>query len=138
MTVRDGRKALIELFGGKDFMFPIFIDECSFSKSSRCQEAPYFMLLRSIIRSILCNPVFMGTNAEAANFLGQALEFKSRSGYETPWCLVWHQLPRMSYSYLRKEKELLEEKLEPWRQRSSRNFLSRNFVEHFFKNMAFE
>lgn len=138
MTVQKGRDTLVKLFGDDLFLFPIFIDECSFTVETRIDEAPYFMLLRGIIRSILCNPIFMGTNAEAANFLGVAPKMQSRTAIGIPWCLVWHQLPGLPKAYVNKEKTELETTLVSWRQTAPRTFLSPAFVDFFFANIVFE
>ena len=105
MTVSEGRLAIQKLLKNvpDQSSFPIFFDECAFQKSyvhampAQFSEELNFMLLRSLVRSMLCHPIFMGTNAEAANFLGitkgQGSGDTKTGSAKEPWCVIIHRLP---------------------------------------------
>ena len=79
-TITDGRQALTDLLG-KECFFPITFDEYSIQGKSEAPESEdyikrrakncrHFTFIRSVVRSLLYMPIFIGTNAQAVNFLG--------------------------------------------------------------------
>lgn len=146
MTIERGRKEIENILEEYP-IFPIFVDECSFTLTK--PESPSninseleselefkFMLLRSLIRCLKCVPIFLSTNAKAGNVLGNASRNTTRDDLDDIWCIIWHKMPKMSEEFLRtKETELnmlLESLNTPRIRKPSSNFLK--FVFKWFRN----
>ena len=125
MTISDGIQALTNILG-EDYFFPITFDECSIlghyrptgstETERRAKDIKQFVFLRSVVRSLLCMPIFMGTNAQAANFLGISTG-TSTSGMVnlSCWCLVWHRPPGVPADLMTKAFDEMRTTLSDWR-----------------------
>ena len=127
MTVSEGRLAIQKLLKNGLFQisFPVFFDECGFQRSDLApkiaeqEEELGFMLLRGLMRSLLCHPIFMGTNAEAANFLGVSKGIGSGNtkigSAKEPWCIIIHKLPGFEEGIYKQKFDRMRTKLKMWR-----------------------
>ena len=131
MTIEEGRLALRTLFGSDYYLFPITFDECSIEiPISGSEDALRFAFLPSLVRCLLCTPIFMGTNAaEAANFRGMSTESGSRSDGTTCWCLVWHRSPGVPIELMTQEFLKIRETLASWKELTHSNFPSDSLLD---------
>lgn len=111
MSLKTAKTALKEYFQTANYFFPIIFDECSLQFDDELDwppqyqpgnylwngidQAKFFCFIRSIVRSMKCPPIFMGTNARAANFLGFAVGSDSGTVDLEPWSVVWVRPPNL-------------------------------------------
>lgn len=107
--------------GFRNFILPIFLDECSL-KDGRSTSLE-FLLLRNIICCIRCTPIFMGSDAKAANFLVNSQTRGSRIENYSRWCLIWNRLPVVSPDILRERHEEARRLIARWRSESQNMYL---------------
>lgn len=139
MSLERGRAILSKLFkdifNENSYLLPIFIDECSTVKP---EEEIRFMLLRNLTRALLCNPIFMGTDTQAANFIDQSLGNVSGTEKNLPWCLIWSRLPDLSESFLMKEYDEFYKPFIGYLREKGLHFPSNNLMNFFWKYLKKE
>ena len=142
MTIEEGRVALRTLFGTDGYYFPITFDECSIEMTRRSekQNAKEFTFLRSVVRNLLCIPIFMGTNAHAANFLGISKRMRagSRNLNRACWCLVYHRPPGVSIELMTAAFVKLKRLVELWKEPNHSDFPSDAFLDFLKKYLQKE
>ena len=135
MTVKEARLEMQKLLQTiysheEERVFPIFIDECFADEDSFYDHKEEFLMMRSLISAILCNPIFMGTNARSFTFIETFSGKISRtSSSNIPYCLLWYKLPDLDPEYMRQEKLTLRQTIQAWSIKKTRKFLSENFVD---------
>ena len=150
MSIEEARKVLEELHKTlkmDDLLFPVIFDECAFTKNqipggqnerTNLELERPFMLLRSVVRCILCPPIFMGTNAEAANFLGFNTGVGSGGKSDDPWCLVLHRPPGLSPKLVESVIKNLLQQRRSWSSRSKAQFPSEDVLAFIGKYLQKE
>ena len=144
MTVDEGSLALEEYFNGEDYFFPLIFDRCCIQMqdwpseyTAGCEDviAREFIFLRSIVRGLLCMPIFVGTNPMAANFLWVSSTMKSFGAEDSSvCCLVWHRPPGVLSNILKDKFAKIRDFVNEWRQRKQYLFPSDrllNFLEKY-------
>ena len=132
MTVLEGRKAveqlIIEIFcSEKEYYLPIFFDDCY--PDLECSSSQIYFL-RSLIRAIKANPVFIGMDAKVDEYIK-----KGKSKERTlPMCLVWFKFPGLPEAYFIRQKLYVEEKIMTW----NAPFPSQHVIDFLFKNIRRE
>ena len=108
MSVSDSIKKLNEISKGNSLPIIIF-DECQSSDSSFAKKYCY---IRRYIRMMGLLGVFMGTNANLANFVNHNLASGSRASgsmVEIPWCFIIHRLTPVSKEFIDNRIEEIKE-----------------------------
>ena len=148
LTLAEGRAALADVFKSDIYFFPIIFDECAIQPLYRSanrgdvderMSARLFTFMRSIVRCLLCMPVFMGTNAQAANFLGvsQIMEEIGSGSYDLCcWCILWHRPPGVPNDVMTETFGMIRKVVSDWRGQNS--FPSDSLLNFLEKYLAFE
>ena len=120
--------------GHQNYVIPVFIDEYDL-RNTKLVAFEYNML-RNIMRGMRITPIFMGTNADASNFLLTYGGPGSRNTEQPLWCLLWHRLPSLSQEYLDDSLRSFRHIALEWRARDERRmFPSENalaFIASYF------
>ena len=152
MTLKDGRTKLKMLFkkkGKESYYFPIIFDECNLqgiggtsasAQTERLEKGRKFTFLRSIVRSLLCIPIFMGTNAQAANFLGLPKDTDAASGAKNRscWCLVWHRPPNVAKTFFKDKFASIRDAVREFKKDTKSKYPSGKLLKFLEKYFAFE
>lgn len=98
------------------YTLPIFFDECDNIGQRGEFSEEEFLFLRGVLRCMLCNPIFMGTDAKPSYLFGKSFSMGTRCEEYPVWCLLWHQMPKIVPSILNEKEALILERISKWRQ----------------------